>query len=244
MKRPYRFVSQLLGRSRLVPKKAAHSLRAARQKLRLLEKLEARQLMTVSQWSYPVAASLNSVPSEATVLTSTEYTILPTHPPKVVNFATTTPRSDGSPDESFSKDGKTQTNFSGSDFAKSVAIDATGRTIVVGNGGEDFAVARYLADGKLDRSFGKEGKVRINFAGVDTANDVVILKDGRILVVGGANNEQDFGMAMLKADGSLDKSFGVGGRVLTNFSGTDYAEAVAIDNAGRIIVVGNGGRYR
>ena len=213
-------------------------------KVRSLETLEPRNMMSAIPWHQTAIDLVGPMQFEppaavATIEGGTSSNLRLSVAAKMTT-ALATPR-DGTPDESFSKDGEAQTNFSGTDFAKSVAVDTKGRTIVVGNGGDDFGVVRYLANGKLDKNFGKGGKVRINFGGVDTAKDVIVLSDGRILVVGAANNEADFGMAMLKEDGSLDRSFGNGGKVLTNFAGTDYAEAVAVDSAGRIIVVGNGG---
>jgi uncharacterized delta-60 repeat protein len=240
MKRIHRISSLLINRSKFALKGCPRA--SKRKRIRSLETLETRNLMSASPWQQPNISLIEPAVIESPAIVSLEYATLPVSPPQIVPLPAgpATPP-DGSLDRSFSNDGNTHTNFSGSDFAKAVAVDSKGRTIVVGRGDDDFGVARYLADGRLDKSFGKEGKVRINFAGVDTANDVVILSDGRILVVGAANNEQDFGMAMLKADGSLDRSFGVNGKVLTNFSGTDYAEAVAVDGAGRIVVVGNGG---
>jgi len=152
-------------------------------------------------------------------------------------------KSDGNLDKAFGDGGKVVTNFSGTDYAQAVAIDAQGRIIVVGNGGDDVGIARYTSSGVLDSSFGSGGKQRVNFGGVDSARDVVVLPDGKILVVGAANNEQDFGLVRLNANGLVDKTFGTrgDGTVTTNFSGTDFAEAVAVDSQGRIVVVGNGG---
>jgi len=61
------------------------------------------------------------------------------------------------------------------------------------------------------------------------------------LVVGAAKSEADFGLLRLNSNGSLDSSFGHGGKVTTNFSGTDFAESVALKSDGTIVVVGGGG---
>jgi uncharacterized delta-60 repeat protein len=90
----------------------------------------------------------------------------------------------------------------------------------------------------LDTSFGDRGAKRINFASVDTARDVIIQRDGKILIAGAANNETDFGVVRLKSDGNLDTSFGDNGKVRTNISGTDGAGAVALQRDGKIVVVG------
>src|SRR5262245_30497589 len=49
----------------------------------------------------------------------------------------------------------------------------------------DFALARFNADGTLDTSFGKGGYGSLDFDNsADVVNDVVLLSDGKILVVG------------------------------------------------------------
>ena len=147
----------------------------------------------------------------------------------------------GSVDTSFGSDGKVTTNFSGTDFAEAVEIQRDGKIVVVGGGGDDFGIARYNQNGTLDQSFGEGGKTRVNFSGVDNARDLIIQGDGKILVVGAAKSQADFGLVRLNANGSVDSSFGTDGKVTTNFSGTDFAEAVAILRDGSITVVGGGG---
>src|SRR5579885_1516748 len=48
----------------------------------------------------------------------------------------------------------------------------------------------------------------------------------------------DFALARYDADGSLDLSFGSGGRVVTDFGGDDEAFAVAVQSDGKIVVAG------
>ena len=62
---------------------------------------------------------------------------------------------DGSLDTSFNGTGTTITNFGGtSEFGNGVVIQDDGKIVVVGNGGtgNDFAVARFNANGSLDTS--------------------------------------------------------------------------------------------
>jgi uncharacterized delta-60 repeat protein len=151
------------------------------------------------------------------------------------------------------------------DQAHAVAIDSRGRVVVVGQaevGGADaheFAVVRLLPNGRLDRSFSRDGKTtfRINDAtsvrSADSAYDVAISTGDRIIVVGkaspsGLEQGSVFGVARLTAAGALDRSFGVAGRVVFDFpanpavSTPDIATGVAIDRQGRIVVVGSVGR--
>ena len=68
-------------------------------------------------------------------------------------------------------------------------------------------MVRYNVDGSLDVTFGQGGVVQTDLGGNDSADQVVLSDDGRILVGGAA------GLARYNADGSLDAGFGIGGLV-------------------------------
>ncbi|MFJ3877761.1 calcium-binding protein [Streptomyces sp. NPDC090077] len=101
----------------------------------------------------------------------------------------------GAPDPSFGGDGRVGTVFEGGlGAAHDVALQPDGRLVAVGvgrgtEGGNDFAVARYLGDGTLDASFGGDGKVTTD-VGFDFAEDweeahaVALRPDGKIVVAG------------------------------------------------------------
>ena len=110
---------------------------------------------------------------------------------------------------------------------------------MVGSGGADFVVARYLADGRLDTSFGNSGRTRVNYAGLDVARDVQVQPDGKIVVVGGVNQDADVGLLRLTSSGRLDSTFGIGGKVVSNISGNDRAESVALTRDGKRLFATN-----
>ena len=158
--------------------------------------------------------------------------------------------SDGTLDASFGANGKVRTGFaSGLYSATAVAIQADGKIVAVGGEYESrshsrFALARYNSDGTLDASFGGDGKVTTDFsAGWDGAKGVAIQADGKIVVAGTAGRTK-FALARYSSDGTLDRTFGVNGKVRTDFtSGFDSAYGVAIQADGRIVVVGQAGSY-
>jgi uncharacterized delta-60 repeat protein len=82
-----------------------------------------------------------------------------------------------------------------------------------------FGVARFLTDGSLDGTFGRDGKVRTNFHARAIANEVVV-QPGKIVVAGavGSYPRGDFALARYTSSGRLDGSFGHGGKVVTDFS--------------------------
>jgi uncharacterized delta-60 repeat protein len=98
-------------------------------------------------------------------------------------------------------------------------------------------------DGKLDSSFGAGGKVLTDFQGSnDEGNALVRQPDGRVVVVGSTHDPatglSSFGLARYRARGSLDATFGGDGRVITDFGSAAIAQAVALQNDGKIVVGG------
>lgn len=127
-------------------------------------------------------------------------------------------------------------------FAATVALQPDGRIIVAGDGD----VARYNTDGTLDTSFGSGGIVPVQFrASSDPVLDVAVQPDGRILVAGSARDlvdlpaNDDFAVARLLPDGTLDTSFGSGGIVTIDFDErSDGADDILIQPDGAIVLVG------
>jgi len=160
---------------------------------------------------------------------------------------------DGDLDKSFGVGGKVITDFSGGeDEATAVAIQNDGKIVAVGStikplvaANRDFALARYNADGSLDKSFGTGGKVATDFGNSDIALAVAIQQDGKIISAGKAfKNGQSatdtgnyFAVARHNSDGSLDTSFGSGGKVIGDLGAAD---ALAIQDDGRIVAAGVG----
>ena len=153
----------------------------------------------------------------------------------------------GDLDASFSGDGKQTTDFGDSDHGQAVAIQADGKIVVAGGSGANFALARYSADGSLDTAFSGDGKVTTEPGASFYARSVAIQADGKIAVAGGSGT--DLALARYRADGSLDTAFS-GGTVTTDLGGSDYAQSLAIQADGRIVVAGSSGadfalaRYR
>ncbi len=99
-------------------------------------------------------------------------------------------------DKQFGGDGKVVTKMTTEyEFASAVAVQANGRLVVVGRASregtaDNFGVFRYKAGGALDQSWSGNGKTFTDFgSGNDTARDVVIQENGKIVVVGDAQIE-------------------------------------------------------
>lgn len=156
---------------------------------------------------------------------------------------------DGTLDSTFDTDGRVTTDFFGFfDLANALAIQPDGKIVLAGsafNGvRNDFALVRYNPDGSLDSSFDGDGRLTTDFTGGgDIAYGVVIQPDGRIVVAGVSNNlasSDDVAIARYNADGTLDSTFGVGGKILTDLSGGgETAFGIVLQPDGEIVVVGS-----
>jgi uncharacterized delta-60 repeat protein len=153
---------------------------------------------------------------------------------------------DGSFDTSFGTGGKVVTDF-GSTVPFGLLIQPDGKIVLAGgaNGSHDFGVARFNVNGSFDTSFGTGGKVTTNFGGTSTVGyGVARTPDGKIVVAGikefvGSGFDYDFAVARYNNDGSLDSSFGAGGKVTTDFASTDdIPYSVTVQANGKIVVAG------
>jgi uncharacterized delta-60 repeat protein len=149
----------------------------------------------------------------------------------------------GDLDATFGSGGKVTTDFGASEVGWAVAVQRDKKVVVAGHrwdaGPHDFVLARYTANGALDRTFDGDGKVTTDFGGNDGASDVAVQRDGKIVAVGRAS--QDFALARYRRDGSLDPTFGVGGKVMTAFlpGSNGVASAVLLRADGKIVVGGS-----
>jgi uncharacterized delta-60 repeat protein len=159
----------------------------------------------------------------------------------------------GNLDPTFGTGGTVRTDFAGNiDQANAIAIQPNGQIIAAGSSFsnsktvEDFIVARYNANGTLDKRFGKNGKITTDFfRNVDSISSIVIQPDGRIIVAGFAQlggtggTPRVFALARYRNDGSPDTSFGNGGALTTSFGGNfAAASAIMLQPDGKIVVAG------
>jgi uncharacterized delta-60 repeat protein len=164
------------------------------------------------------------------------------------DFAVARYNSDGSLDTSFGAGGKVTTDFASTDdIPYTVTVQADGKIVAAGitdpGAASNFGLVRYNLDGSLDASFGSGGKVVTDFgANFEAANSVTMQADGKIVVAGftflGTFNV-DFALARYNSDGSLDTSFGIGGKVTTSFGSNEDAISVVIQPDGKILVGGS-----
>jgi len=153
----------------------------------------------------------------------------------------------GSLDRTFSEDGRAVVDYGrhyGTQQATDVLPQASGKTVVVSalatSTGSVFGVARLRANGTPDPHFSANGRRTTTFTGNDAPHRVVSLGDGRILVAGSAGGA--FGLVAYQHDGSLDPSFGTGGKVVTDVTtGADRVLDLRLEPDGSILAAGIAG---
>ena len=163
--------------------------------------------------------------------------------------------SNGALDTSFGNNGLVITTFNSEGaFASALALQPDGKILAAGtkyinftsddSSNTDFGIARYNSDGSLDTTFGIGGEVATDFHQAnDDAFAIVLQPDGKIIAAGDSSSAAtfiDFALTRYLADGSLDTTFGVAGKVETDFGGKnlDQARSVVLQADGRIVAAG------
>lgn len=151
----------------------------------------------------------------------------------------------GKLDRGFGRNG-TLVSTSAGGGANALTLGADGKFLLVGSRSRGFGLARYTQRGRLDRSFGRGGKVVTRFGGSSSLASPVaaaIQPDGRIVVAGGAytsfNSPEKFALARYNPNGTLDRSFGNRGRVVTKVGAYGKpAVGLVVQPDGRLVVTG------
>jgi uncharacterized delta-60 repeat protein len=162
-------------------------------------------------------------------------------------------RKNGSLDPSFGNGGIVTTPFgTGNATVHSLALRPNGKIVATGTADSgnrtDLAVAQYNADGSLDHSFARKGRVLIALGTSKGYTDLNLVgaalqPNGKLVAVGtagcyfcGASAD----LTRFNPNGSLDPRFGVGGEVVSSLRGeTAGATAVAIAPDGKIVIGGS-----
>jgi uncharacterized delta-60 repeat protein len=152
----------------------------------------------------------------------------------------------GKLDPTFGGDGRVTTDFtSGYDEVFGVGIQADGHIVVVGAGNVQqnnttLVLARYGPNGKLDPTFGGDGRVTTHFGDCPAEGHALAIQpDEMIVAAGWAGCTSRVALARYKPNGKLDAAFGDQGRVTTLIGKCgDEADAVAVGSDGKIVAAG------
>lgn len=154
---------------------------------------------------------------------------------------------DGSLDLDFNGTGQVVTAVgNGDDQGFGIALQQDDKIVVCGrtfNGTDnDMVLLRLLDDGSYDPDFGVNGVVTLApGSGEESATAVAVQDDGRILVAGmmTENGQQTGVLLRLLANGFVDPSFGVKGRVMIRAGSSAAFTDMAIQSDQGIVLSGN-----
>ena len=140
------------------------------------------------------------------------------------------------------------------DYANAIALQNDGSILVAGtrkvysgtseNFNEYFVLKHFLADGRLNKSFGGNGVVITQFGYYSSNSTSLICQpDGKIIQGGGTEtanlNTQKFALVRFMSDGKIDSSFGINGKVVTDFARFgEYISSLVLQKDGKILVAG------
>ena len=158
-------------------------------------------------------------------------------------------------DSSFGAGGKVEASFGVSVAPSDATLQPDGKIVVVGTtdnfqiASQVFGVVRFLPNGSLDTTFGNQGTAMTAFTNfINTPNAVAIQPDGKIIVAGEMQTSDGsinrFAIARFNPNGSLDSTFGSGGKVTTEFFSVtsggvrEAADVILLQPDNKIIVAG------
>jgi uncharacterized delta-60 repeat protein len=151
----------------------------------------------------------------------------------------------GSPDQTFGQNGVYAIDSGADERAFALALQPDGKILVAGltysttTARANPVVYRLTPGGTLDDGFGIGGTFRIDSAGSESAMALALQPDGKIVVAGATTaNDNSAVVYRLNANGTLDDSFGQGGRFGIDEGGAEYPRALVRQPDGRILVAG------
>jgi len=148
-------------------------------------------------------------------------------------------RATGVLDPDFGSDGRVTLPGGGS--LNAVLVQPDRNIVVAGNasGSATMTVTRLRPDGSLDATFGNGGTTTVAFGSLaNPLGGAVRQPDGKIVIAGYTQDGEDVAIARLNTNGSLDATFGLGGKATVDFGAATFGNAVALAPNGRILVAG------
>jgi len=149
----------------------------------------------------------------------------------------------GNPDTAFGDKGSVITQYNKYTYGKAAGLQHNGKIVVaatISRGDySDYGIIRFNKDGSVDKSFGKDGWVRMDVGGGwDNVFTMAIQPDDKIVVAGKSivDSGSYYSMVRFTADGDPDRSFGNKGIVMNRSANFFYRDCLALQPDGKIIL--------
>lgn len=152
----------------------------------------------------------------------------------------------GTPDLSFGDSGRVVlTTYFGDARANDLHVLPNNNMLLCGPAQGPFwelygVLARFLPNGKLDSTFAENGKVNLLPLLHWSFNEMAVQADGKI-VVAGTRGTYNFAVFRFLENGIIDSSFADNGIFTFDpfwFNGSGFAESIALQSDGKIVVCG------
>lgn len=153
----------------------------------------------------------------------------------------------GNLDSSFGDNGKVNSDV-GIYNPRCMSVQIDDKIIIGGFSNIDtssfFVLARFLPNGSIDSSFGMNGRTVLNFGTrVVGLFALTIQSDGKIVLAGHVSSDGmsdfDFALGRINSNGSPDLSFGVNGKVVTEFKDfNSVVHSIHVLPEGNILAIG------
>lgn len=180
---------------------------------------DGKFLTVIARFIGPVSSGPSNPPTDIAVLRYTAVGIL---------------------DTQFSGDGEIVIHLGEHSKPSDVVVQIDKKILVVGNTNQffpdnDIFLVRYNANGSLDTSFSKDGKVVTHIGLENQASSMTTQADGKILVAG--TSDGNCALVRYNTDGSLDTHFSGDGKVIADLgSSSDSANLTTVQADGKILV--------
>jgi uncharacterized delta-60 repeat protein len=131
-----------------------------------------------------------------------------------------------------------------------IGIDSKNRIITAGGhyaeaaNKNEMLLCAVKTDGTLDNTFAGNGKFNVSITTLCSAKGVVVQANDQIVAVGMSWEQENHKWVLCRVnkDGTLDKTFGTGGKVTTVWPDDfDAAYGAALDPNGKVVVAGYAG---
>jgi uncharacterized delta-60 repeat protein len=151
----------------------------------------------------------------------------------------------GDLDPTFGTGGLVGATVSGFAEGRAVVVQPDDKIVVAATDSGDFALMRWNTDGTLDATFGGDGIVTTPIGVAAEPRALVRQPDGKLVAAGftgaslGAETTWDFALARYEEDGDLDPTFGSGGIVIADLTGSrDLVSGLVVQPDGTLVAVG------
>jgi len=147
---------------------------------------------------------------------------------------------DGDLDSSFNSTGIVILNQGGWQSANDVAIQPDNKIVFIGSSSSSGTDRYYL--GRIDSIGNLDNATEVAIGSEQNLGKAIAIQPDNKIIIAGASlqtpNSHDIGLMRFNSDFSIDVNFGTNGYQSTNLNGSEWPEAIGLQNDGKFIIAG------